>query len=93
MWIVRKMQDKKTARLNSEAGQIRRNKEKRSKQIERLSRRILFVIRWSNFDNYWYVVDALESLSKEYRLMLADAGEIIQKGRELVEVLEQERSQ
>lgn len=61
---------------------------KRIKQIERLKRRILFVIRWSSFDNYWDVVAALESLACEYRQMLGDAEELIQACQELKEVLE-----
>jgi hypothetical protein len=60
----------------------------RIKQIERLKRRILFVIRWSSFDNYWDVVDALESLAFEYRQMLGDAEELIQASQELKKVLE-----
>ena len=66
---------------------------KRNKQIERLRRRILFVIRWSSFDNYWDVVDALEQLASEYRKMLGDAGEIIQGCRNLLETLEREKHQ
>lgn len=66
---------------------------KRNKQLERLRRRILFVIRWSSFDNYWDVVDALEQLASEYRKMLGDVGEIIQGCRNLLETLEREKHQ
>lgn len=75
------------------AGQTRRDREKQRKQKERLYRRILFVIRWSNFRSYWDVVDTLELLASQYRQMLGDADEIIQNLRNLVDVLEQEKNQ
>lgn len=78
---------------HSRAGQAHKGKEKWRKQKERLYRKILFVIRWSSFDNYWDVVDTLEQLSSEYRQMLGVAGELIQKGHELADALEQEKNQ
>ena len=81
---------KNLARPNSQAGQMHKDKIKRRKQIERLSRKILFLIRWSSFDNYWDVVDVLEDLAFEYRQMLGDAGEIIREYRELVKVHQKE---
>lgn len=62
-------------------------------KISRLRRRLLFVIRWSNFDSYWDVVDVLEGLTFEYRQMLGDAEEIIQWHHELVENLAKETRQ
>ena len=78
---------------SSRAGQVRSDEEKQRKQKERLYRRILFVIRWSNFKSYWDVVDTLERLASEYRQMLGDADEIIQKFQNLADVLEQDNNQ
>ena len=84
---------KNLARPNSQAGQMHKDKIKRRKQIERLIRKILFLIRLSSFDNYLDVVDVLEDLAFEYRQMLGDAGEIIREYRELVKVHEKEKHQ
>lgn len=87
------MDVKKNGLPSSRAGQAHRDEEKQRKQKERLYRRILFVIRWSNFRSYWDIVDTLELLASEYRQMLGDADEIIQKIQDLANILEQEKNQ
>jgi len=81
---VSRMEYKKSGQLSLWADQKR--KKRSLDKTERLYRRILFVIRWSNFDSYWDVVDTLEALTYEYRKMLGDSEEIIQKSQEIGQI-------
>lgn len=85
------MNEEKNGPPDARAG--RKRKRKNLNKMERLYRKLLFVIRWSSFDSYWDVVDTLEALTYEYRKMLGDSEEIIQKSRELVENLAKEMRQ